>query len=325
MSGWEIGWGLEFLVFMNNLGGRALDIALEPLHWIGGEVGYTIILPILFWSVNDRMGRRLYLLAMFSALLNGVLKIWWARPRPYVVDPARITPAHVESSYGIPSGHAQGGMILGLFFAHESRKTWVKGIIYAAVALMGISRMTFGVHFLQDVLVGWILGGLVFGLFVFAEDSIVRRFRSISVRSLFPLALLPGILALGAEALVPAVYPATKSLLATGAALSGILIGMALERSKGAYRSDGITWKRIVRVPIGMILIFGIQRGLSALFYTVVDIDRPSFGLSALYSLRYLTVGFCGYWLIPEIFIRLHMAGPREQSLESAVLPADHR
>ena len=137
--------------------------------------------------------------------------------------------------------------------------------------------------------------------------------------------MLPGILALGAEALVPAVYPASKSLLATGAALSGILIGMALERSKGAYRSDGITWKRIVRVPIGIILIFGIQMGLSALFYAVVDIDRPSFGLSALYCLRYLTVGFCGYWLIPEIFIRLHMAGPREQSLESAVLPADHR
>ena len=60
-----------------------------------------------------------------------------------------------------------------------------------------------------------------------------------------------------------------------------------------------------------MILIFGIQMGLSALFYAVVDVDRPLFGLSVLYSLRYLAVGFCDYWLIPEIFIRLKLAGPR--------------
>ncbi len=314
MSGWEIGWGLEFLVFMNNLGGRALDIALEPLHWIGGEIGYTIILPILFWSVNDRLGRRLYLLVMFSALLNGVLKNWWARPRPYLVDPTRIVPAHSESSYGIPSGHAQGGTVLGLFFARESHKKWVKGVIYAAIILMGISRMIFGVHFLQDVLAGWVLGGLVFGLFVFTEEPIVRWFRSNPVWSLFTLSLLPGILALGTEALVPALYPATKSLLATGGALSGILIGMALERLNGSYRSDGDTWKRIVRAPVGMVLIFGIQIGLSTIFYSIVDVDRPSFSLSVLYTLRYLAVGFCGYWLIPEIFIRLHLAGPRQGS-----------
>ncbi|MCK5735280.1 MAG: phosphatase PAP2 family protein, partial [Spirochaetaceae bacterium] len=146
MSGWEIGWGLEFLVFMNNLGGNALDIILEPLHWIGGELGYTVLLPIVFWSISDRMGRRLYLLAMFSALLNGILKIALARPRPYQVDPRRIKPAHLESSYGIPSGHAQGGMVMGLFFIRESRRTWVKTIILAAILLMGISRMIFGVH-----------------------------------------------------------------------------------------------------------------------------------------------------------------------------------
>lgn len=299
---------------MNNLGGRALDIALEPLHWIGGEIGYTIILPILFWSVNDRLGRRLCLLVMFSALLNGILKLWWARPRPYQVDPSRIVPAHLESSYGIPSSHAQSGTVLGLFFASESYKKWVKGIIYAAITLMGISRMIFGVHFLQDVLAGWVLGGLVFGLFVLTEDPIVRWFRSIPAWSLFTLSLLPGILALGTEALVPALYPATKSFLATGGALSGILIGIALERLNGSYRSDGDTWKRIVRAPVGMVLIFGIQMGLSTVFYSIVNVDRPSFSLSVFYTLRYLAVGFCGYWLIPEIFIRLRLAGSRENS-----------
>ncbi len=314
MSGWEIGWGLEFLVFMNNLGGHALDIILEPLHWIGGELGYTILLPVVFWSVSDRMGRRLYFLAMFSALLNGILKIALARPRPYQVDPYRIKPAHVESSYGIPSGHAQGGMVMGLFFVRESRRRWVKGTIIAAIFLMGISRTIFGVHFLQDVLAGWLLGALIFILFIYAEAPIIRRFSTLPSWSLYLIALIPVITALGTEALVPAIYPMTKSLLAAGAALSGILIGMALERRSGFYRTEGETWKRLTRAPLGLALLFGIQIGLSAIFYATVNVDKPASGLSIFYSLRYLTMGFCGYWLIPEIFIRLKLADPREQA-----------
>jgi membrane-associated phospholipid phosphatase len=312
MSGWEIGWGLEFLVFMNNFGGRFLDILLEPLHWIGGEIGYTVILPIIFGSINDRLGRRLYILAMSSALLNGIFKIWWARPRPYQIDPSRIDPAHLESSYGIPSGHAQGGMVIGLFFAGISRRKWVKAVIAAAIILMGISRMIFGVHFLQDVLVGWLLGIMVYLLFVLAEERAVKFFNRMPLWSLFILALLPTALALGIEALVPAVFPVSKNLLAIGGALSGIFVGLVLERPTGSYRSDGEMWKRIIRAPLGLIILGGIQLGLSALFYSVVDERHPSIGLSALYTLRYLAVGFCGYWLVPEIFIRFRLANSRD-------------
>lgn len=312
MSGWETGWGLEFLVYMNNLGGSFLDIVLEPLHWIGGEIGYTIILPILFWSIDDRLGRRLYLLAMFSALINGIFKIILARPRPYQVDPARITPAHFESSYGIPSGHAQGGMVLGLFFAGESRRIWVKMILYVSIFLMGFSRMIFGVHFLQDVLAGWLLGGLVYIIFIFAEAPAVRLFNTLPLGILFVGALIPGAAALGTEAIVPAVFPVSKSLLAIGGAMSGILAGLSLERITGSYRSNGDKWKRIVRAPVGLIILGGIQLGLSAIFYSIVDENHPTFALSAFYVVRYTVVGFCGYWLVPEIFIRLGLANPRD-------------
>jgi len=312
MSGWETGWGLEFLVFMNNLGGSFLDIVLEPFHWIGGEIGYTVILPILFWSVSDRLGRRLYLLAMFSALVNGIFKIALARPRPYQVDPARITPAHLESSYGIPSGHAQGGMILGLFFAGESRRKWVKAVLWALILLMGLSRMIFGVHFLQDVLTGWLLGALVYLIFIRLEAASAEVFKSMPMGIRLLVSVLPGFAALAAEALVPAVFPVSKSLLATGGALSGILIGMSIEQISGAFSSDGLAWKRIVRAPAGLLILGGLQLGLSAAFYTMVDENQPSFGLSAFYVLRYLAVGFCGYWLVPEIFIRLRLANPRK-------------
>jgi membrane-associated phospholipid phosphatase len=313
MSGWEIGWGLEFLVFMNNLGGHALDVILEPLHWLGGELGYTLLLPLVLWSISDRMGRRLFLLAMFSVLVNGILKISLARPRPYQVDPQRIIPAHMESSYGLPSGHAQGGMVMGLYFIRESRRIWVKFLIIAGILLMGISRMIFGVHFLQDVLAGWLLGALVFVLFYYTEAPLISWITGIPAWISYLLALVPAMAALLTEALVPAIYPMTKSLLTSGAALSGILIAAALEGQNGYYRTEGETWKRLLRVPLGLALLLGIQIGLSALFYAAVNTGRPSLSLSVLYSLRYLIMGFSAYWLIPEIFIRLKLAGPRER------------
>jgi hypothetical protein len=119
--------------------------------------------------------------------------------------------------------------------------------------------------------------------------------------------------ALITEALVPAIYPMTKSLLTSGGALSGILIAAALEGQNGYYRTEGETWKRLLRVPLGLALLLGIQIGLSALFYAAVNTGRPSLSLSVLYSLRYLIMGFSAYWLIPEIFIRLKLAGPRER------------
>lgn len=312
MQGWETGWGLELLVYMNNFGGSFLDIVLEPMHWIGGEIGYTILLPILFWSIDDRLGRRLYLLAMFSALVNGVFKIAFARPRPYQVDPSRIVPAHIESSYGIPSGHAQGGMVLGLFFAGISRRNWVKVVLYFSIFLMGLSRMIFGVHFLQDVLVGWLLGGMVYIIFIYTEAPAIRLFNKLPLWLLFLVALIPGAAVLVIEAIVPAVFPVSKTLLATGGALSGLLIGLVLEGITGSYRSDGETWKRIVRVPVGLLLLGGIHLGLSAAFYAILDENQPSVTLSGIYMVRYLLVGLCGYWLVPEILIRLRLADPRD-------------
>lgn len=311
MSGWETGWGLDLLVFMNNLGGRGLDLFFEPFAFIGGEYGYTIFMPILFWSINDKMGRRLYALAMSNALVNGVLKAWWARPRPFQVAPGRIEPAHIEESYGIPSGHTQGGTILGLFFASETKKRWLKGLMYLLIFLMGISRMVHGVHFLQDVLTGWILGFIVFFLFIQFEKRILPRLQKAGTGPMTALSFIPAILVLGAEYLLKGSYPATKGLLASGGALSGIFLGMVIESRTGYFRSTGQIWKRILRVPVGIIVILGFQFGLSALYHSIFP-ENPGFFGIFIYVIRYILTGLAGYWLAPQLFILLGLAGKRE-------------
>ncbi|MDF1569858.1 MAG: phosphatase PAP2 family protein [Spirochaetaceae bacterium] len=302
MNGWENGWGLEFLVFMNNFGGRPLDLILEPLHWLGGEYGYTVLLPLVFWSVDAVLGRRLYLLIMGSALVNGGLKAWWARPRPYQAAPSRIIPAHTESSFGIPSGHSQGGMVLGLFLIRGSRRVWLK-ILYAALILaMGLSRMVMGVHFLQDVLVGWALGALVFMAFIRWEAPLGKRLISLPLGMLALLSLIPGLAAVAVDGVLPVAYPVTKNLLAVGGAYSGMLLGMTAERRYGAHSADGPIWKRILRFPVGICLLLGTDRLLSLMFHGQTDDWTASMGVAAVYTIRYLLVGLVGFWIVPMIF-----------------------
>lgn len=302
MNGWESGWGLEFLVFMNNFGGRPLDLILEPLHWLGGEYGYTVLLPLVFWSVDAGLGRRLYILIMGNALINGGLKAWWARPRPYQAAPSRIIPAHTESSFGIPSGHSQGGMVLGLFLIRESRRTWLRILYMVLILTMGLSRMIMGVHFLQDVLAGWALGALVFLAFIRWEAPFREHLASMLPGWLVLLSLIPGMAAVAADALVAADYPATKNLLAAGGAFSGMLLGMTAERQYGAHSADGPLWKRILRFPIGMSLLLGTDRLLSLIFHGLTDEWTASVGLAAVYVIRYLLVGLVGFWIVPMVF-----------------------
>ena len=314
MSGWEQGWGLEFLVFMSDFGGRGLDLALEPFHWIGGQAGYLIALPILFWCIDDRMGRRLMALALGSALVNGILKAWWARPRPYEIAPDRIDPVHYEESRGMPSGHAQGGTVLGLFFAAQSRKTWVKALMAALIVLMGVSRMIHGVHFLQDVLSGWLVGITVFGLFILLEKPLAEGLAAASTKALALLALLPILIALGAESALEASFPDTGNLLAIGGAFSGVLLGLVLEKSRGVYRSAGPVWKRLLRAPLGLGLVVGVHLLMSWAYHALFPAVRPGLPGVAAYAFRFVPTGFAGSWLAPELLVRIGLADSRDSA-----------
>jgi membrane-associated phospholipid phosphatase len=112
--------------------------------------------------------RRLHRLAMFvlvtlplSWLINGLTKELVDRARPVLPDP--VLTLHTLS---FPSGHAQSAVVaysvlLLVFFPALSRRTRraAVGASLAMVLLIGFSRVALGVHFVSDVLAGYVLGG----------------------------------------------------------------------------------------------------------------------------------------------------------------------
>ncbi len=139
--------------------------AMQLISNSGSALAWQIVLTaVVVWLVWHRLPRLalfVVITAVGSSLLNTVVKAAVDRLRPVLSNPV----AH-ESGLSFPSGHAQaaivGYSVLLLVFLPVMHGAWRKvGIALAVfmVLAIGFSRIALGVHYLSDVLGGFVLGG----------------------------------------------------------------------------------------------------------------------------------------------------------------------
>jgi undecaprenyl-diphosphatase len=114
-----------------------------------------------------------------GSLLNVLLKHFFHRQRPVLENPLLTL-----TSYGFPSGHTMGATLfygtLAVFVAHSVR-TWrwrvlAFWIAALAVALIGLSRIYLGAHYLTDV-AGAVAVGLAWLAFCWTGVETLRKWR----------------------------------------------------------------------------------------------------------------------------------------------------
>jgi membrane-associated phospholipid phosphatase len=137
----------------------------KVLSAIGSTPAYLVLFAAVAAWLTHRGLRRLALFVVVtmvgSALLNLLVKTAVHRARPVLPDPV----AHA-GGLSFPSGHAQGivvasGVLL-LVFLPALRGPWRRvaaGVALALVCAVGAARVTLGVHYVSDVLAGYVLGG----------------------------------------------------------------------------------------------------------------------------------------------------------------------
>lgn len=125
------------------------------MHWLVGVAALLLL-------VRRRVRLAVYLLATTAGalLLDPSVKSLVGRLRPVVEAPVAIA-----SGNSFPSGHALGstvvyGALLLVFLpAVRYRKLFTAAVALLVVAI-GVTRVALGVHYLTDVLAGWLLGAL---------------------------------------------------------------------------------------------------------------------------------------------------------------------
>ncbi|WP_250033275.1 phosphatase PAP2 family protein [Paractinoplanes maris] len=140
---------------------------VEVLTTITSAGGRGVLAPLVVMAVVLLLIRRLPRLALYVAVtglgavvLDPSLKAVVGRLRPVVADPIAF-----GGGNSFPSGHTLGATIvygmlaLVLLSATRGRhKAWILSVAAAVIVAVGLTRIALGVHFLSDVLAGWMLG-----------------------------------------------------------------------------------------------------------------------------------------------------------------------
>jgi membrane-associated phospholipid phosphatase len=157
-------------------GHPAAVAVVKAITWLGSSgVLWTVIgAAALLLAFRRRWRLTIYLLVAGAGVLvlDPVLKSLVGRLRPVVAHPV----AYGQGN-SFPSGHALGSIIcygaLFLVFLPAMRGRWRRAFtagIATLIALIGISRILLGVHYVSDVLGGWALGVAWLGVTAFAFE-----------------------------------------------------------------------------------------------------------------------------------------------------------
>jgi membrane-associated phospholipid phosphatase len=139
----------------------------------------SVVALILLWKQARSWLLALVLAVAGGALMNIIIKHLVRRQRPIFEDPIQTL-----TSYSFPSGHAMGstllyGILAAMVVAHvrdrRLRMLAVAGAAFA-VAMICFSRVYLGVHYLSDVIAGF-LAGLVWLGACLAAVAALRRGR----------------------------------------------------------------------------------------------------------------------------------------------------
>lgn len=298
----------------------SLDGLMSAFSFLGRTEFYLVFIPYIYWAVDPSIGARMLFILVSADFANSVSKVILHQPRPYWFS--EVQSLAQEPTYGAPSGHASDSLAFWGYLATRVKKRWVTFLSAILVFLIGLSRLYLGVHFIHDVLFGWLVGGVILWLFVRLEPKFSSWFtkKKLTEQIQIAFAISVSIILVGqgiAWFLAGTVDPIMWSEFASLArstnysfSLSGIffggLAGYALMKTHARFNVAGTSVVKIARYLTGVIGVMVIFFGLDALFSSLAA-DETTLG-SLLRYMRYASVGMWTTFGAPWFFLRLKLA-----------------
>ena len=250
-----LNWGIDVITLLQHFKADFFVLFMKGITLIGNKTAYLIMMPVVLWCVDFRIGVRTGLVFLSSAYLNFVFKDILAQPRPFILEPSLNL---IEASgYGLPSGHAQGSLVFFGMLALLIRKRWFTVISVILILLIAFSRIYLGVHFPTDILGGWFLGGCL----LFGYLKLGNRFEQIVAQC----SLWQQMVFLAATTGIMSIY-VTHETIVIVAAFFGLGIGTILSIGFNYIQKPGSFSQQILRLVTGLAIGAAIYIGLTLIF-----------------------------------------------------------
>jgi hypothetical protein len=254
--------------------------------------------------VDEKKCLRLGTVVLVSVWLNLFLKFLLDQPRPFFVNYDPSLGMISETLGGLPSGHAQNSLVLWAIIASWVNKKWLWGVVACFCLLVGFSRVYLGVHFPTDVLGGWIIGGILLGIYFLAGKRIETLLADYSPRV--------GLVMCAALAFIMILYRPSAVLLMPGAMLLGLGTGYYLCKNKIGFSALALSGRVGIAKYLVLLVRFLLGITVLVLWYVLTKKIMIHFENSANYNLFvFLRFGVIAFWIsagAPWLFRFLKLA-----------------
>jgi membrane-associated phospholipid phosphatase len=303
-------WGLESIRLIQGFASPALDFVMRIITETGSAAAYLILLPLIYWCIDEKKGMRLGTVVLVSAWVNVSLKLLLNQPRPFFAAYDPSVGMISERLGGLPSGHAQNSLVLWIIIASWGKKKRYFAAAVLFCLLIGFSRVYLGVHFPTDVAGGWILGGLILTVYFLLGKRIETLLMRGGIRA--------GMIAAAAASFVMILYRPVPEALMPGAMFLGMAAGYALNKRYIGFTGAGVLNRTGADKFLTLAVRFLLGITVTALILLVLRKYILIYKLSGYYMLLYfLGYAAAGIWVYagsPLLFCVLHLAERRREN-----------
>lgn len=320
-----VDFGISLIISIQSAG----DWLIAPMKffsYLGNEEFFLLVLPLIYWSIDSALGLRVGVVLVTSNLFNNIFKVIFAGPRPYWVSSHVRALWTSETSFGIPSGHAQNAVSVWGMIAAYYKRTWVWVTAIVVMFLIGFSRIFLAAHFPHDVVFGWLLGAVLLWAVNYFWEPVTAwvgpKPLGQQILIAFIASMLFVVLGYGATSFrsgyqVPDAWMASAALVnaeepdpispdgsfTSAGIFFGLGAGAAWIISIGGFQAAGPVEKRSLRYVIGLIGVLILYMGLGQIFPRNDDLIS--------YALRFVRYSLIGFWVAggaPWVFKRFKLA-----------------
>jgi membrane-associated phospholipid phosphatase len=278
----------------------------------GDEMVYIVIIAVILIVYDKKFAKNLLFSLLLTTYLNNFLKDIFQDPRP----PANLDPSSEEgyqaSGYGFPSGHSQSAVGVYGYMAYKFKdksKLFVIPIIFSIfIFLIALSRIILGVHDLQDIVGGLLIGTGFLITFIYLEPIATEKINTFSLplKILIVIVVSTLLFLLGtllfptsgqAPIKNPIPYADSGEYAVVCGAMFGFTVGYLLENEYVGYEpSEASNKQKILNLIVGLIIIF--------VLYFLLDLLIS--GNVVLRFIRYILLSFIISLLVPFVFTKIN-------------------
>lgn len=313
----ELPFSIDLIRFLAETRTDFLTRVSLAFTFLGEVEGYILLISIIYVTYEKKLAIRLSFLTLLTMSFNHLLKTLVMNPRPFIAEGSYAEKwavsaekaAELATEYSTPSGHAMAGAAFYGYLCASVKRRYVGIACILLILLTGLSRPLLGVHYLEDVVIGWVLGIAIVLMSIKYSQNAGNLWRRFSHKQ--------QIVIVGASSLMLWVITRALSGWATDGQplafvsytgfLMGIVIAHPLETKKVNFdpRSSTLSIKAL-RVILCVGMVMGTLLVLDKAFSAMSD-DYSLLGYLLRY-IRYAMASYAGMFLGPLLFVKLRLA-----------------